>query len=64
MDTPPTPTLTTTTEVARRLSCSRPTVRRLLDEGKLSGHRDGRRIRIDASSVDTYLAQTAVGGRR
>jgi len=63
MDTPP-PDLVSTTEVARTLACSRPTVRKLLEEGKLSGIRDGRLIRVSRSSVDTYLAQTAVGGVR
>ena len=65
MDTPtPTPDLITTTEVARRLACSRPTVRKLLDDGKLPAHRDARLIRIPRSSVDAYLEQTATGGGR
>lgn len=63
MDTHPSP-LATTAEVADALRCSLPTVRRLLDDGKLKGHRDGRRIRIVRASVKAYLESTAIGGGR
>lgn len=63
MDTHP-PELITTTEVARALSCSRPTVRKLLEDGKLSGIRDGRLIRVERASLTRYLETTRTGGGR
>lgn len=62
MDTYP-PDLLTTTEVARTLAVSRPTVHRLLDTGRLSGIRDGRLVRISRASLTTYLETVRAGGR-
>lgn len=56
------PDLVPTSDVARRLGCSLPTVRRLLADGKLSGIRDGRLIRVRRTSVEDYLKRNATGG--
>jgi excisionase family DNA binding protein len=44
-------------EVAKILRVSEQTVRRLINEGKLSSIRVGIQIRITQSSLDTYLSQ-------
>ena len=63
MDTHP-PDLLTTTEVARTLAVSRPTVHKLLDTGRLSGIRDGRLVRVSRSSLANYLETVRTGGGR
>jgi excisionase family DNA binding protein len=44
-------------EVAKILRVSEQTVRRLINEGKLSSIRVGIQIRITQSSLDAYLSQ-------
>jgi excisionase family DNA binding protein len=49
------PNLLTTAEAARVLRCSRGTVYRLIDEGKLPALRVGGRLRIDAGQLERWL---------
>lgn len=42
-------------ETAFWLDCSRATIYRLLEDGKLEGFRDGNRSRITRSSLEKYI---------
>jgi excisionase family DNA binding protein len=46
-------------EVARRLSVSPRTVRRLVDAGELSSFRVGGQVRIESAALAAYLARRA-----
>jgi len=52
--------LLTVQKVASFLDVSEDTVRRLIDEGKLTAHRVGRQIRVDWGSVKEYLKENTV----
>ena len=57
--------LLTVAEVAERLRCSEPTVRRRIHEGELPAHRlgEGRSgLRVRAGELETWLASHATGG--
>jgi len=45
--------------VAKRLSVSPKTVRRMIDDGELVGRKFRRSLRVSAASVDAYLASMA-----
>ena len=49
------PNLLTTAEAATVLRCSRGTIYRLIDEGKLPALRVGGRLRIDAGQLERWL---------
>lgn len=57
----------TVAEAARRLGCDDATVRALIRQGELTGHRIGkcanpRGIRVHAESVRDYKRRNAIGG--
>jgi excisionase family DNA binding protein len=47
----------TTTQAARRIGCSPPTVRKMLREGKLSGFRIGSHVRFTVEDIDAAIGR-------